>query len=67
MQPETHSAASVTQASEALSRFRIEKLEDRIAPAKGGIPGSPNSGYGWGYEHFCYSHPHHPKCAWLWG
>lgn len=23
------------------ARFRIEKLEERIAPAKGGIPGKP--------------------------
>lgn len=26
-------------------RFRIEKLEERIAPAKGGIPGKPPSYY----------------------
>jgi hypothetical protein len=26
-------------------RFKIEKLEERIAPAKGGIPGPPDGGY----------------------
>ncbi len=25
-------------------RFKIEKLEERIAPAKGGIPGPPEGG-----------------------
>ena len=25
-------------------RFKIEKLEERIAPAKGGIPGPPDGG-----------------------
>ena len=25
-------------------RFKIEKLEERIAPAKGGIPGPPDHG-----------------------
>jgi hypothetical protein len=26
---------------ECKTRFRIEKLEERIAPARGGIPGAP--------------------------
>ena len=25
-------------------RFKIEKLEERIAPAKGGVPGPPDGG-----------------------
>jgi hypothetical protein len=29
-------------------RFKIEKLEERIAPAKGGIPGPPEGGGGGG-------------------
>jgi len=29
-------------------RFRIEKLEERIAPTKGGIPGWACGGYGYG-------------------
>ena len=41
-------------------RFRIDKLEERIAPAKGGIPGKPPYHYppgqchgGWGYGACC--------------
>ncbi len=30
-------------------RFKIEKLEERIAPAKGGIPGPPEHAKGSGY------------------
>jgi hypothetical protein len=29
------------QSKSTTSRFHIEKLEERIAPAKGGIPGKP--------------------------
>jgi len=29
-------------------RFKIEKLEERIAPAKGGIPGPPDHSNGGG-------------------
>jgi len=38
-------------------RFRIEKLEERIAPAKGGIPGKP--GDTWCY-YDCKPGRHHP-------
>lgn len=30
---------------ERKSRFQIVKLEERIAPAKGGIPGAPTGGH----------------------
>jgi hypothetical protein len=36
----------------AQPRFRIEKLEERIAPAKGGIPGKP---------------PYHGNCTYSYG
>ena len=29
-------------------RFRIEKLEERIAPKKGGVPGNCTGDYGFG-------------------
>ena len=46
----------------AKRRFQIEKLEERIAPAKGGIPGSPPYHYppgkgGWGGD--CHVNPRH--------
>ena len=39
-------------------RFRIEKLEERIAPAKGGVPGPPDGGGGNGG-----GLGHSPKCG----
>ncbi len=35
-------------------RFKIEKLEERIAPRKGGIPGKPDPGD--------RCHPKHQRC-----
>jgi hypothetical protein len=37
-------------------RFKIEKLEERIAPAKGGIPGPPDGNGGGGGDncHYVY-------------
>jgi hypothetical protein len=46
------------------SRFRIEKLEERIAPAKGGIPGKPAYHYPPGqtcYYGFCCGPGHSQK------
>lgn len=43
------------------SRFHIEKLEERIAPAKGGIPGPPD-GHGGGREEDC-DHKVTKKCG----
>lgn len=45
-------------------RFRIEKLEERIAPAKGGIPGKPPYHYPPGqtcYYGFCCGPGHSQK------
>jgi len=44
------------------TRFRIEKLEERIAPAKGGIPGKPAYHYPPGqhcYYGICCKHGCH--------
>jgi len=40
-------------------RFRIEKLEERIAPAKGGITGPPD---GAGYIGHCKGHQYGRSC-----
>ena len=37
-------------------RFKIEKLEERIAPARGGIPGPPEYG---GRPYRCTGNPRH--------
>jgi hypothetical protein len=37
-------------------RFKIEKLEERIAPAKGGIPGPPEHSNGGGCNYHNYRH-----------
>ncbi len=37
-------------------RFKIEKLEERIAPAKGGIPGPPDHSNAGGH-HNCGGRP----------
>ena len=45
-------------------RFRIDKLEERIAPAKGGIPGKPAYHYPPGqtcYYGFCCGPGHSQK------
>ena len=43
-------------------RFKIEKLEDRIAPAKGGIPGPPDGGGGHGAGGTCHHGGNNPHC-----
>ncbi len=39
-------------------RFKIEKLEERIAPAKGGIPGPPDGGGNDNNHRFCHLDRH---------
>ena len=41
------------------SRFKIEKLEERIAPAKGGVPGPPDGSGGGGSGGCRGGKPHH--------
>lgn len=47
---------TTTESTVARSRFNIEKLEERIAPAKGGIPGTPEDHGG---------NPHDDDCRFL--
>ena len=49
-----------TESAERETRFRIEKLEERIAPAKGGIPGKPG-GLNY-YGGYCHLHGKHRWC-----
>jgi hypothetical protein len=46
------------QSKSTPSRFRIEKLEERIAPAQGGIPGKPPGDTFCLYD--CHPGRHHP-------
>jgi len=47
------------RASTSKPRFKIEKLEERIAPAKGGITGPPD---GAGYIGHCKGHKYGRSC-----
>jgi len=46
----------------ATPRFKIEKLEERIAPAKGGIPGPTDHSNGGGGGHWDCN-PHKERCV----
>ena len=43
-------------------RFQIEKLEERIAPAKGGIAGLPDHSNGNGNGPDCSGNPKRNRC-----
>lgn len=62
MKPHTDEQKSTQLARTTTSRrFRIEKLEERIAPAKGGYPGPPDGGGGnqcWGVHNKCCHSKH---------
>lgn len=51
MKPQNEEKLTKTQGHAKKPRFKIEKLEERIAPAKGGIPG-PSEGNG--NNGYCY-------------
>ena len=44
------------------SRFKIEKLEERIAPAKGGLPGPPDGNGGGKWQDDDDNCRYFPRC-----